>query len=407
MSNQVVRIKDEGCRMDVFKKSFSGDRAAFERAIDVILNKIDRNLEKYTNRFPDDHTLHNVYQFRKWSEDMEPGANVGWTTGFWTGMLWLAYEVTGDEKYRRVAEIQVDNFKDRIDRKVDIDTHDLGFLYTLSCVSAYRLTGNEEAKTTALKAADHLLSRYFPKAGIIQAWGNLDDPNQRGRIIIDCLMNLPLLYWAAEVTGDEKYKQAAHSHAVKSLNFIVREDASTHHTYYFDTETGEPRFGKTHQGYSDDSAWARGQAWGVYGFPLSYRYTKDGDMLDGGIKVVNYFLNRSPEDLVAYWDLCFTDGSGQPRDSSASAIAVCGLFELVKGLDDGEQRQYYTNAAFTILQSLYENYSTANDEASDALLLHGIYNVNSNSGVDEANLWGDYFYFEALVRATTDWKLYW
>ncbi|CAM4008461.1 glycoside hydrolase family 88 protein [Paenibacillus alkaliterrae] len=380
----------------------------FEEAIHSVLKKIDMKLDKYTNQFPDDHTANNVYQPRKvYREDLKAGANVGWTTGFWTGMLWLAYEVTGDEKYRKVAEIHVDSFGERMEKKIGIDTHDLGFLYTLSCVSAYKITGNEKAKGIALKAADHLMTRFFEKAGIIQAWGDLNDPNQRGRIIIDCLMNLPLLYWASEVTGDDKYKDAAHRHALKSLDHIVRENATTHHTYYFDTETGNPRFGKTHQGYSDESCWARGQAWGVYGFPLSFNYTNDEKILNGSLKVTNYFLGQCPEDLVAYWDLCFSDGSGEVRDSSASSIAVCGLFELAKSVQNDETKTYYENAAFKILQSLYENYSSRNEEQADGLLLQGVYNRNTDSGVNEANLWGDYFYFEALVRATRDWKLYW
>ncbi|WP_257345926.1 glycoside hydrolase family 88 protein [Pseudalkalibacillus decolorationis] len=408
MSNKVDNIANEGNQLGVFKTPFDSNRAIFEDAIKEALKKIDMKLDKYTDQFPDDHTENKIYLPRKaYRDDLKPGANVGWTTGFWTGMLWLAYEVTGDEKYRKVAEVHVDSFGERMEKKIGIDTHDLGFLYTLSCVSAYKLTGSEKAKEIALKAADHLMTRYFEKAGIIQAWGNLNDPNQRGRIIIDCLMNLPLLYWATEVTGDEKYKDAAHNHALKTLAHIVREDATTHHTFYFDTETGEPRFGKTHQGYSDESCWARGQAWGVYGFPLSYKFTKDGKILDGSLKVTNYFLNQSPEDLVAYWDLSFSDGSGEVRDSSASSIAVCGLFELAKSVQNDETNKYYENAALKILQSLYENYSSKNEEQAEGLLLEGVYNRNTNSGVHEANLWGDYFYFEALVRATRDWKLYW
>ncbi|MNI41463.1 Unsaturated chondroitin disaccharide hydrolase [compost metagenome] len=193
----MLRVKDEGIRdlrkyeaAPVLSKSF------YEDAIQYVLSQIDRNLELFTDKFPSPSSSNNVYEV--WD-------NVEWTPGFWTGMLWLAYEVTGDAKYRLAAEGQLESYQKRLEDKKHTATHDLGFLYTLSCVAAYRLTGNEEAKKTALKAADLLLERYFEKAGIIQAWGNLDNPNQRGRMIVDCCMNLPLLYWTYETKQWELY----------------------------------------------------------------------------------------------------------------------------------------------------------------------------------------------------------
>jgi unsaturated chondroitin disaccharide hydrolase len=373
-------------------------RKEIKQAIEFVLKKIDENLEEFTYKFPAPASKNNVY---------EAIENNYWTTSFWTGMLWLAYEVTGDEKYRKVAEIQLQSFKKRIEEKIETDTHDLGFLYTLSCVAAYRITGSEEAKATALKAADELMTRYFEKAGIIQAWGNLEDPNQRGRMIIDCCMNLPLLYWASEVTGDKKYHNAAYSHVKQAEKYIVREDASTFHTFYMDVETGAPRFGKTAQGYSDDSCWARGQAWGIYGFPLSYIYTGDSELLDKTYRVANYFINRLPEDEVCYWDLVFTEGN-EEKDSSAAAIAVCGLMELTKHMPlSNENKTIYENAAMKILKSLIENYTTKETPESNGILLHSVYAKPDAKGIDECSIWGDYYYFEALVRASKDWKLYW
>ncbi|KAI4453108.1 udp-glucose 4-epimerase [Holotrichia oblita] len=287
--------------------------------------KIDENLEDFTYKFPSSFTENKMYSQTE---------NTDWTESFWTGMVWLAYELTGDEKYRKAGDIHVESFRNRIDNNIAVDHHDLGFLYTLSCIACYKLTGSEFAKETALKAADKLMTRYKEKGEFIQAWGAIDDPKAY-RLIIDCMMNLPLLYWASEVTGDKKYYDIAYKHAKTTARNIVREDASTFHTFYFDPQTGEPLDGVTHQGFSDDSCWARGQAWGVYGFALSYVYTKDEVFTDLYKKVTNYFLNRLPEDYVAYWDLIFNDGSGEERDSSLSAIAVCGSHACVEFLNAG------------------------------------------------------------------------
>jgi unsaturated chondroitin disaccharide hydrolase len=274
-------------------------------------------------------------------------------------------------------------------------------------VAAYKVTGAQIAKETALQAADLLITRYFDKAGIIQAWGDLNDPEQRGRMIIDCCMNLPLLYWAAQITGNNHYYQIAHQHAQQAASYLVREDASTFHTFYMDVDTGQPRFGKTCQGYDDDSCWARGQAWGIYGFALSYLYTGNSVFLNIGKKITHYFLNRLPEDQICYWDLVFTEGY-EDRDSSAAAIAACGLLEFSKRLPfSDELKQIYENAALLIIRSLAENYTTLGLGNSNGILDHAVYNKPRHEGVDECNIWGDYFYFEALVRLLKDWKLYW
>jgi unsaturated chondroitin disaccharide hydrolase len=274
-------------------------------------------------------------------------------------------------------------------------------------VAAYKLTGNEQAREQALKAADLLIERYFAKAGIIQAWGDLNDPEQRGRMIIDCCMNLPLLYWAGETKDDPTYGQIAHCHVQQSARYLIREDASSYHTFYMDVETGEPRYGKTAQGHTDGSCWARGQAWAMYGFPLSYIYTHDETLLDLSQKVTNYFLNRLPADDVCYWDLDFTEGD-EERDSSAAAIAVCAMLEMAKHLPlMNTYKSVYENAALHILKSLTDNYTAKRDPRSNGVLLHAVYGKPQQNGVDECCIWGDYYYFEALVRVNKDWQLYW
>lgn len=394
-------LNDEGIRDPRrYAEAPAVTQAACEQSIQYILRKIDANLETFTDVFPATASQNLGYA---------PGENTTWTTSFWTGMLWLAYNMTGDEKYRRVAEIQVQSFKRRLDEGVQIDTHDLGFLYSLSCVAAYKLTGNQEAKELALRAARHLAGRFREQGQFLLAWGPINTPhNPRGnRMIIDCLMNLPLLHWAAAMTGEDRYRAIAVAHARQTISYIVRPDASSFHTFYFDYATGRPLEGKTHQGYADDSCWARGQAWAIYGLPLSYSYTRDWTLLDVAQKMTNYFLNRLPEDEICYWDLVFTDGN-EPRDSSAAALAVCGLLEMLKHLPlTNPYRPAYTQAALKIMQTLMDNYTTVNHPESNGILLHATNHKPHGVGVDECNIYGDYFYFEALVRLVKDWTPYW
>lgn len=373
-------------------------------AVTEALTTLDRLVQQFGTQYPSDCTVDGVYPLRKAQFGAPEGGNTEWTTSFYPGMLWVAGELTGDQKWFEAARSHIPSFKSRIEERLHVDHHDLGFLYSISCVPAWRLEQDEVAKAAALEAADYLLTRYLPSAEIIQAWGALGDPTQQGRAIIDSLLNMPLLYWATEVTGDRRYYNIAARHAQQLRDHIIREDNSTFHTYFFDVETGEPLRGKTAQGYADDSCWARGQAWGIYGFVLNYLHTGDATLLEASERCARYFLDHLPKDKVAYWDLVFTDGSTEERDSSAAAIAVCGLVELAKATGKAE----YQQAADEILDSLIENYSTKGEEPYNCLLLHSVYSKPGNNGVDEGSLWGDYYYVEALMRRERpDWVSYW
>lgn len=365
---------------------------------EYVLERLRRNLASFGDKFPAETCVNGRYPLTE---------NVEWTTSFWTGQLWLAWEMSGDEVFREAARRQVRSFGLRIAGRHDTNTHDLGFLYTLSCVADWRLNGSREARGFALLASEALLERYHAKAQIIQAWGDLDDPEQAGRMIIDCTMNLPLLYWASEQTGDPRFANAARAHVNQSARYLVRPDASTWHTYYMDRTTGEPRYGNTQQGYADDSCWSRGQAWAIYGFLLSFIYTGDKTMVTLSKKVANYFLNRLPEDGVCHWDLALKDTDAL-RDSSSAAIAVCGLLELVNHLPVTDpDRARYQSWAEHIMASLSRNYLVQPDDSGTGLLKHSVYHLASNKGVDECCSWGDYFYVEALMRMTESWKRYW
>ncbi len=366
-------------------------------AMHYVKSKVNENLPKYSTVFPTSSSENLIYG--------EMG-NKDWTEGFWTGILWLLYEDTNEEKYLSALETLLRTFQERLDQNIGLNTHDIGFLYSLSTLAGYKITGNEKALELSVRVADRLMERYSAKAQIIQAWGNLEDPKEKGRMIIDCLMNLSLLYNISEITGEKKYKEAAEHHAKQAQKYLVREDYSTYHTYYMNVDTGEPIKGVTAQGYSDNSAWARGQAWSVYGFALSYAHTGDKTFLETASRIADYYLERLPEDFVPYWDLYFQEGD-EYRDSSSAGILACGLLELSKHLPVLDPRKKeYEETAVQIVKSLFENYTTEKD-LSNGIIKHGVYAIPFHVGVDECCIWGDYFYVEALMRLRNVWNMYW
>ncbi len=336
--------------------------------------------------------------------------NVQWTCGFWPGEIWLSYEHTGDPIFLRAAEKKVDSFWNRIVQKTEVDHHDMGFLYSPSCVSAWKLTGNQKARQAAILAADQLLTRFQEKGQFFQAWGAMGEAGNY-RYIIDCLMNLPLLYWAARETGNPVYAQKALAHTATCFANSFRQDGSSFHTFFMRPD-GTPDHGETCQGYRSDSAWARGQAWGIYGSAISFRCTGKPVCLRVFRSALDFYLSRLPQDLVPYWDLIFGDGSGEPRDSSSAAIAACGLLEAEPLLPKDEAEQCRTLAG-QMLRTLAEAYVAWEPKPGAGILLHGTYskkspyNTCTQEGVDEYTSWGDYFYLEALTRYLGNWDPYW
>lgn len=370
---------------------------AVDAAIGRVLERIDRALPSFVERFPAPSSDGLMYPAID---------NTEWTNGFWTGILWLAWELTGAQRYRDAAEAQVRSFVVRADNRIGVEHHDLGFLYTPSACAAWRLTGDPEARRAGLLAADYLLARFDPVSGVIQAWGDLTDPAEAGRMIVDCNLNLPLLYWASAESGDLRYRAAAERHLEQAARYLVRPDASTFHTFHMDTRSGEPLRGTTHQGYSDSSCWARGQAWGIYGFALGFAHSGRPSLVGLSAELANYFLNRLPDDLVCRWDLIFVDGE-EPRDTSAAAIAACGLLELIRHMPVANpDRGLYARAAWGLIDSLDRGH-LAPITGSNGVLAHGTYHMPKKIGVDECCIWGDYFYLEALMRLRHVWSPYW
>ncbi|MFB9769258.1 glycoside hydrolase family 88 protein [Lactiplantibacillus modestisalitolerans] len=353
------------------------------------IEKVRAQIPRFDGQFPSACTTAMRYRIK---------ANDDWTNGFWTAMMWMSYEVTGEKIFKTQAEAQLASFQRRLDDHFVLDHHDIGFLYSLSAVAGYRVTGDYQRMV--LQAADVLLNRYQPKGQFIQAWG-VKGAADEYRLIIDSLLNLPLLFEATKLSGDAKYAEVGQKHYHQVLSHIVRPDYSTYHTFYYDPQTGAPLKGATAQGYSDDSCWARGQAWILLGMPLYKRFFEETDERALYQHLVGYYLDRTPADLIPYWDLIFDDQSDQPKDSSAAAIVACGALEA-------QQRGYWDDGqavARGLLKAL-DPYRT--EPGQEGLLQHGVYAYSIGKGVDEANLWGDYFYMEALMRlARPSWQTYW
>lgn len=366
------------------------ERTWVKEELDRCCEVLSRNMERFGENFPSACATDGKYRIKK---------NDDWTNGFWTGMQWLAYQYTGEEKYRQLACKNLESFAKRLEDHFILDHHDIGFLYSLSVVAGYQILQREELKPVILKAADVLAARFQEKGGFIQAWGKMG-ADKEYRLIIDSLLNLPLLYKAGELSGKASYVQIAETHYDRVLHNIVREDFSTYHTFYFNPETGEPDHGATHQGFSDQSCWARGQAWAILGMPLHRRlsgreFTDEEKTLYENI--VRYFEEHLPKDGIPYWDLIFGEGSEQPKDSSALAIAACGMLEMGRA-----------ERAKEMLKVLKEGASSQGNPEQEGILLHGVYAYAENKGVDEPNLWGDYFYMEALYRLwNPDWEPFW
>lgn len=333
-----------------------------------------------------------------------------WVDGFWSGQLWLAYAKTGDREFFDAARRQRAYFADRLARPHSHD-HDLGFLYSLSVVADYRLTGDETARQMGLAAAHALAARFNPHGKFIRAWNDWPSETsawrmrKRGKMIVDCMENLALLCWAGEASGNPKFRTIAIEHATTAAHTLVRSDGSTYHTYNFDPLAGRPLGGETYQGYSDESCWSRGQAWGIHGFAQMYANTGIARFRDTAQQLADYAIAHLPPDGVPLWDYCLPADAPQYRDSSAAAITAAGLLLLADRCDE-RRASAYRSAGHLILNELIANYTTARHPRAEGLLLHGAAFV-AEGLVDTMLPYGDYYYLEALSRALGRTQFFW
>lgn len=321
-----------------------------------------------------------------------------WTNGFWGGMMWLLYHETQDASYQKIAEDVADKISVCFDRYYNLD-HDMGFLWMPTDVASYRLTGNETGRRRGLHAANIMAGRFNPNGNYIRAWndgvGKENGPTSNvGWCIIDCLMNLPLLYWASEEIGDPRYKAIAMRHADMAIKNFLREDGSVNHIVEINPETGEfvQSFGG--QGYGLGSSWTRGQGWALYGFFLSYMHTKEERYLNASKKVARYFMDNIPEDGLIPVD--FRQPS-EPHyeDSTAACIAACGLIELSK-ITEGKESEEYLDAAMKMLMALSEKRCDFTDSKDNIVnYCTASYHANDHHF---AIIYGDFFFMEACFK---------
>lgn len=317
-----------------------------------------------------------------------------WTSGFFPGILWYMYELTNDIKWSDKAR----EFTKKIEiEKLNSVTHDMGFKIYNSFGNAYRLTGESSYRRVIVESAYTLSKRFNPVTGCIRSWDHNSDKWDYP-VIIDNMMNLELMFAASRLTGDPSFQQIAVSHANKTMKNHIREDYSAYHVVDYDTLSGNVRKKNTHQGYGDESAWARGEAWALYGFTLCYRETQDKKYLEQAEKIAAYILNHPnlPKDLVPYWDFDAPNIPDEPRDASAASIMASAFYELSTY---SENNTCYKETADNIMKNLSENYMSARGDSRGFILLHSTGSAPSNKEVDVPIIYSDYYFLEALVRA--------
>ncbi|MDQ0194498.1 glycoside hydrolase family 88 protein [Paenibacillus wynnii] len=329
-----------------------------------------------------------------------------WIAGFWPGQLWLLFNDSRNDTLRTLAEQCEERLDDVLNEYVRLD-HDLGFMWTLTSVASYKLLGNEISKVRALKAANFLAARFNLKGSFIRAWNPwFEGEDNRGYAIIDCAMNMPLLFWASEVSGDPRYRHIAEAHMDTVVKHFIRPDGSVYHIVRFDSESGEFIEGIGGQGYAADSAWSRGTTWAIYGLTLAYHHTGKSEYLYAAQKVAHFFLARLPEDHVPHWDFRAPLEERDFRDSSAGACAASGLLLLADKVGELEAPVYRVPAT-KILESLYCNYGTWGNDAEEGLILHGTSNYPAGQNIDVPLIYGDFFYVEGLARLKDKGPFYW
>ena len=322
----------------------------------------------------------------------------GWTSGFWGALNWLLYNQTGNEEYMKTAK-QSELLMDKALAKFEQLHHDVGFMWHILSGASYRLTGDESSKLRNLYCASTLSSRFVLGGNFIRAWNGKNDTNWS---IIDCLMNLPILYWASDVIGDDRFKRIAMEHADMSIACHLRDDGSIAHIVEHDRETGEVVATHAGQGYAVGSSWSRGQAWAVYGFTISYLHTGEQRYLDAAKQVANYFIANCCDDWLPRVDFR-APSTPVYYDSTAGACAACGMIELAKALPENEGGMYM-NAAINILKAMEKsfcNFDPANDHMLDygtvRYPIPGVYD-EKQAGVHISIIYGDYFYTEAVLK---------
>jgi len=319
-----------------------------------------------------------------------------WCSGFWPGILWNLYETTHDKKWK----VEANKFTQELTPIVNHSgfDHDLGFTIFNSFGNGYRLTKDPAYKLVILKAADSLATLFNPKIGTILSWpGMVKKMNWPHNTIIDNMINLELLFWASKNGGSRHLYDIAVKHAETTMHNHFRPDFSAYHVVVYDTVSGKKIKGVTHQGYADNSMWARGQSWAIYGFTMCYRETRKSEFLDFAQKVADVYLKRLPADKIPFWDFDDPAIPNAPKDASAAAVSASALLELSGFVKDKAKAAYYKNLAVAMLKELSSaKYQSRN--VNSAFLLHSTGHKPAGTEIDASIIYADYYYLEALIR---------
>lgn len=360
--------------------------AQYTSALEFAETQVGRLAEQHPDYFP-------IYTIGgKWKHGGELWTD--WTGGFLAGMMWKFFQRTGSPQWRQRAE----HYSRLLEhRQVDRNVHDLGFIFLNTYRPWFELTGQEELRDVLVTAGRTLSERFMEQGQYLRSFVGLDS------LFIDIMMNVPLIFYAANLTGDAELKRIATAHCRTTAQRLVRPDGSTAHEGLFDLRTGAFLRQTTHQGLRGDSAWARGLAWSLYGFSQCYGLTGDDVFLETAQRNADYWLAHLPEDKVPYWDfhadLTAPLPLGPQKDSSAGAIAASGLLDLAAQTKQPERAIAYHNAALVMLDALCAPEYLARDDAGwEGILKHGVYHTTKKLGVDESVMWGEFFFVEALTK---------
>ncbi len=358
-----------------------------EKRLQEIYEKIDRKLQAECARLGD--RIPYIPEDGQYKTDMREENRAFWTNGFWAGMLWQMYNCTKNPLYKKTAEYSELSFDKAMEEFVGLH-HDVGFQFLHTAVADYRLTGNPKSKTRALHAAGMLAGRYNPSGKFIRAWNK----DMTGWMIIDCLMNIPLLFWATEETGDPRFAYIANEHAHTAMRYLLRADGSCNHIGVLDPVTGEGLEFPAGQGYASGSSWSRGQSWAIYGFALAALHADKKEYLDAAKQVAHYFIaNVCRTGYVSYLDF---RSPKEPVcwDTTATACASCGLLQIADMVPELE-KDLYRDCAVDMLMALEEKHCDW-DPYRDGIVQNG--SVAYNRQMHVPIIYGDYFFVEGILR---------
>lgn len=380
----------------------SKDREQLQRAFDLCVRKSRSNIKR----------LADAPKAAPWAVDGNYFAHPegfndlgNWTSSFLTGMAIIAWRETEDEFFLQQLQRLAPAYRDKAVNPQFHSHHDMGFLYSLYSVALYKLTGDQAHREVGLQAAEALAMRFNARGKFIRAWGKLGTNEFENMAIIDCMMNLPLLFWASEVGGDQKYRDLAVASADTTLKCFIRPDDSVYHAYRFDLPTGAPKGGDNYCGRDVETHWARGTGWAIYGFAIAYRYTGDQKYLDASLRLARKFNRELNGDAIPVWDFKLPAGETPLRDTSAAAVVVCGYQELEKL---GAADTLIIKTKESLLQNLCADKYLNFDESVPGVLRDGQVGSNGPGSAQNAYMtWGDYYLMEALDRELNGGETWW